>query len=51
MTSRKAGFDKSNPYRSASKVRYVHFRGISSLDAACPPRPETGTGSGGAMTL
>ena len=24
MTSRKAGFDKSNPYRSASKVRYVH---------------------------
>ncbi len=25
MTSRKAGFDKSNPYRSAPKVRYVHF--------------------------
>ncbi len=24
MTSRKAGFDKSNPYRSAPKVRYVH---------------------------
>ena len=23
MTSRKAGFDKSNPYRSAPKVRYV----------------------------
>ena len=25
MTSRKAGFDKSNPYRSAPKVRYVHY--------------------------
>ncbi len=25
MTSRKAGFDKSNPYRSAPNVRYVHI--------------------------
>ncbi len=33
MTSRKAGFDKSNPYRSAPKVRYVHCIGISFLDA------------------